>query len=422
MHLFTAPWRSLPSHRTEGLGASGGLHAVLFAVLASLPPPGPAHGEPQLAVTYVTGVPAADGIQDNETSGPSEVVADNPPLANGSSIQGMAIDGIAYDIEKVRRHRDALFPFVTSRLHVLDDILQRFQPSADRLVSPLGRERRTSTKPPLTLTGDEMQRLVDRGWSRRERWRNFREIAALVAKHDPHDGDAAALVRTYLDQNLLQPYFDSQTRDPRYWVMLALAADHGPIIEYVSAFVREHPSSRTTTELLFMLDEFAQASRDAMLVLLSTTPDIHLMLTWEADRDAFALATSLYNDYRDWAQEAGLDSTQALRARFDAVREQILMAIIASTPDGYGAGDARFLLGRIAWDRNDVPGALGWWRDMGPDGRGSYAESAAAITEALRNGDGAAAKISGVLGAEYRRWLTYSAARLDEFGYSLDTF
>ena len=394
---------------------------MFFAILASLPPPARGGGEPQLAVTYLTGLPSAAAADDG-APGPADVVADNPPLANGSLVEGLAIDGIGYDIEKVRRHRNALFPFVTSRLHVLDDILQRFQPAADRMVNPLGRERRTSTRPPLTLTGDEMQRLVDRGWSRRERWRNFREIAALVAEHDPHSGDAAALVRMYLDQNLLQPYFDAKTRDPRYWVMLALAADHAPIIEYVSAFVREHPSSRTTTELLFMLDEFTQASRDAMLVLLSTTPDIQLHLTWEADPDAFALASSLFNEYGDWARETGLASTPALRARFDAVREQILTAIVASTPDGYGSSDARFLLGRIAWDRNDIPGALGWWKDMAPDGRGSYAESADAITEALRSGNGVVAKISGILGAEYRRWLTYSADRLDEFGYSLDTF
>jgi hypothetical protein len=59
---------------------------------------------------------------------------------------------------------------------------------------------------------------------------------------------------------------------------------------------------------------------------------------------------------------------------------------------------------------------------MAPDGRGSYAESSNAITEALRNNNGVVAKNSGILGAEYRRWLTYSAGRLDEFGYSLDTF
>ena len=395
---------------------------MLFAVLAALPSPGAGAGEPQLAVTYVTGVPGAEGANDDARSGPAEVVADNPPLADSSNIRGLAIDGIRFDIDKVRQHRSTLFPFVTSRLHVLDDILQRFQPASDRLVNPFGREKRTSTKPPLTLTGDEMQRLVDRGWSRRERWRNFREIAALVAEHDPDSADAAALVRMYLDQNLLQPYFDAETRDPRYWVMLALAADHAPIIEYVSAFAREHPSSRTTTELLFMLDEFTQASRDAMLVLLSTTPDVQLNLTWEADPDAFALANSLFNDYREWAREAGLDSTDALRARFDAVREQILTAIIASTPDGYGASDARFLLGRIAWDRNDIPGALRLWKEMRPDGRGSYGQSAEAITQALSSGNGLVARISGILGSEYRRWLTSSAARLDEFGYALDTF
>jgi hypothetical protein len=206
-------------------------------------------------------------------------------------------------------------------------------------------------------------------------------------------------------------------------VMLGLAADHRRLIEFVGSFVRQNPSSRTTTELLFMLDEFAQASRDAMLMLLSSDPGATLQVTRRVDEDAFALADAVYRQYRDWARREGLQQTNAIRARFDDVRIGILRTIIATADAGYGIGDAKYLLGLIQWDRNDVDGALKWWRDLAPDQRDAYREVSSAIARELGRTDGSSvAAISGILGAEYRRWLTFSRARLDRFGYSFDTF
>ncbi|MNC88795.1 hypothetical protein D3C83_46540 [compost metagenome] len=70
-----------------------------------------------------------------------------------------------------------------------------------------------------------------------------------------------------------------------------------------------------------------------------------------------------------------------------------------------------------------MPGALRWWRDLQPDGRDAYRQSAAAVArEITRPGGASAAAISGILGAEYRRWLTFSEERLERFGYDFDTF
>jgi hypothetical protein len=400
------------------------LHAVTLALLAALParlPSGPA----EVTVAYVTAESLKAAEPDSgDSTGPSDTAVEEETVDERvSQGPGLQVAGLEFDIEKIRRRRHVLFPFATTRLTFLDEINQRFQSAEGRPVNPLGRERRASTSPMLRLTTDAMQQLIDRSWSRRERWRNFSEIAELLEKHDPDAGDAAAVVRTYLDQNLLQPYFDGKTRDPRYWVMLGLAADHAALIDFISDFVREHPSSHVTTELLFMLDEFAQASRDAMLMLLATLPAVDLEATLGADAEAFAFAGSLFEQYRTWARREGVDETNALRARFDDVRIGILQTIIKSTPDGYGAGDARFLLGRILWDRHDAPGALRWWREMAPDARGSYAIASSAIVRLLAAPDsGTSAAISGVLGAEYRRWYTGSAERLATFGYAFDTF
>ena len=392
--------------------------AALLLLISSTPTPSI---EATLATTSVLQQPAASPQQIEIARVPA--IEEAAPPFGFPDTPGLTLDGLEVDIEKISRQRDTLFPFVTAALPFLDEVRERVEPRADRLVNPLGRERKASKYPALALAPDELQRLVDSAWSRRTRWQSFSQIATLIGRHDPDSGDAAALVREHLDQNLLQPYFDSTRRDPRFWVMLALAADHAPFIDFVSAFAREHPSSRTTTELLFMLDEFAQASRDAMLMLLSTDPRAQLGDTFAADSEAFALAEWVYRRYGEWAQREGLSRTDAVRARFDDVRIGILRTIVASTPDGYGASDARYLLGLIHWDRNDVQGALRWWGDLPPDMRDGYREAADAITRELsRAGGGSAAAVSSVLGSEYRRWLTYSAARLGHFGYAFDTF
>ena len=422
MDLWSAPWDALPCHRAEGLAASVTIHVAAFALLTAVPPGAPIVADSgDVAVTYVAALPEASASEAAAQAAP--LVEESEPPPDFLEIDGLDLDGIEVDIEKIRRQRDTLFPFVTVRLSFLDEARERLSSRPDAFVNPFRGERRSLKYPPLVLSDTERRRLVDRAWSRRTRWQSFSEIAGLLRKHDPHSGDAAALVRSHLDANLLQPYFDSTTRDPRFWVMLGLAADHTSLIGFVGEFVREHPSSRTTTELLFMLDEFTQASRDAMLMLLSSDPWATLQVTRGVDEDAFALADSVYRHYRDWARREGLQQTNAIRARFDDVRIGILQTIIATADGGYGISDAKYLLGLIQWDRNDVDGAMKWWRDLSPDQRGGYREVSSAIARVLGRPDGSsAAAISSILGAEYRRWLTFSRARLDQFGYSFDTF
>ncbi len=423
LYLFNAPPPPLPSHRREAFSASATLHVMAFALLTAVPPT--AHApERAIAVAYVppeaivtpSAVAAPPGPPQDRTI--AEETVEGPPQ-DGAPLD---VAGLELDIAKVRRQRDALFPFATAPLSFLDGVMARYRPSPDRLVNPFGRERRPSGLPPLALDAAARQDLIDRSWSRRERWDNFQGIAVLLSGHDPDEGDAAALIRMYLEQNLLQPYFDTTTRDPRFWVMLDLAADHTRLIDFVGSFVTPHPSSRTTTELLFMLDEFAQASRDAMLMLLSTAPRIDLGLTRNADPNAYALALSIHEQYRQWARRRGLDDTESMRAHFDDVRLRILRTIIASTPDGYGAGDARFLMGRILWERYDREGAFRVWRELAPDGRDSYAGAASAIARELAIGDVPAVNIIRILGAEHRRWIAFSSERLAEYGYTVDSF
>ena len=420
-HATSTP---LPCHRAEGLGASLTLHLSLFAALASAPVDPVTRRPPTLAVTFVSQVPlAVSEPTTTMTTAPTRSDPPAPGLADGTiSEPALALPDFEFDVTKIAA-AERLFPFLIDTLPFLDEAREKLRPKSDRLVNPFGRERRRSTLPPLAVSDLELQAIVDRAWSRRERWKNFEEIADLLSTHDPDDGSAYLLMRRYLDHNLLQPYYDSTSRDPRFWVMLGLAADHERLIGFIGSFVRRHPSSHTTTELLFMLDEFAQASRDTLLMLLSTDPRRDLDHTRDASLDVFQLATGLHGRYESLASDRGLRDTKSVRLYFDDVRLRILRTIVETTPDGYGATDARFLAGRIMWDQNRVGEAVALWNDLSPDARGMYALSASEIRRELAFRDEqTGSAISRILGAEYRRWLTFSEERLRDFGYEFDTF
>ena len=51
-----------------------------------------------------------------------------------------------------------------------------------------------------------------------------------------------------------------------------IAADHADFIELIADYAVRHPSTKATTELLFLLDKLTQASFDALTTLLNTEP------------------------------------------------------------------------------------------------------------------------------------------------------
>ncbi len=410
---------SLFKRRVVSMTMSVALHAAVFTALALVPvtrPRSSTEGRQRaIAAVYVPSVRAPTAA-DMVTEGATIEGTPLPP--------GISLPGFEFDITAVRERQAVLFPFLTDTLSALDDLRAAASARAAALTwaTPLPAPSR-SQLPPLDINDAQVINLVDNAWSRRNRWESFAEIARLVTTHDPDVGRAAELIRTHIDQNLLQPYFDAGTRDPRFWAMLTLAADHSRIVEFVSRFVRQHPSSRASTELLFLLDEFAQASRDALLMLMATEPERDLALTRGASEEAFALAVSVRDRYRSWLEARSLDGTREIRRHYDAVRLAILRTIIATTPGRYGAADARYLSGLILWDQNEPREAIAEWRQIQEDERGMYRPVYDGILRELaRQAPGSAARISAMLGADYRHWLEFSKQRLAEFGYGLESF
>jgi hypothetical protein len=405
--------------RLVSLGISAALHAAL-AALAAVTPPRDRPSRTRDATTVAT-----VHVRSPREPTAAETVHEEASARSDAPTQALRIPGYSFDVRRVREHQHALFPFLTGSLDAIDELRAIVAARQARLTwaTPAHSRRPASRLPPLALSDAEMMNLVDNAWSRRDRWRSFAEIATLVTSHDPNEGRSAELLRLHLDQNLLQPYYDGATRDPRFWVMLNLAADHEVVVRFVGRFAREHPSSRASTELLFLLDEFAQASRDALLMLMATDPDRDLRRTLAGDPEAFALAVSVRDRYRTWLRERGMDDTAAIRRHYDAVRLRILRTIVDTTSDGYGASDARFLIGQILWDQNRVTDAIEWWQQIDRDERGMYEAVSRDVLRDVRSWTGAsAARISARLGVEYRLWLEFSERRLSEFGYRLNSF
>jgi hypothetical protein len=399
--------------RTTTFGVSMCLHIVVLAVLIVR-----SRGEPELA---------SPRIEVESVSAAEIVAADQQlPVSNAEPVDdrfeaSLVTGEFAFDLAKIRRRENALFPFLTLDLMFLDRVAEDLDAARQRLTNPLSASQGDGRTPPLEMSDMVLRRTIDRAWSRRERWKTFREVAALVSSHDASRGRAPELVRRYLDQNILQPYCDGDRHDPRFWAMLENAADHADFVDFVRSYARQRPSSKTTTELLFLLDELAQGSREVVLMLIETKPDQDLSYTKTMAPEAFQLANAIKERYARWFFDRGIDK-RTLRRHYDELRLRLLKTIIETTPSAYRSSDARFLAGHVLFEMNRAADAEQMWRLMTPSTGDAYYQAATEILSALRSGRSDARSLRLILGNEYGRWRLFSIDRLREFGHHCDTF
>ena len=329
-----------------------------------------------------------------------------------------------FDFEKIVKRATQLFPFVTGSrsLELLD------APSRNGgwtgVSDLLAFWRGPQLKPPLEVSDGDLQALIDRSWSRRDRWRAFEPVVVLASKHDADAGRLPALLREYGTQNGLQPFAEAIVRDPRLWAQLGLAADHADFIEFIGRYAAEQPSSRATTELRFLLDQLARASLDALLTLVAVEPEADLRWTLGASHHAFNAIVTIRDYYRLQLERRELESPRALTRDDEDVRLAILGSIVRTTPGRYRASDARFLMGEIFWQRGRWDDAVGLWSEMTPDPASVYSVSSAQLLDVIEASGGRldVRRINGILDSEQGRWQMASQRRLRQFGYQIDTF
>jgi len=425
--------------RPVALAASFALHvaAVVAMVIAS--------ASPRPRVTS-PGVPsmAVFVVPPDDDSGPPGLKPldprDEEPIARRNGPPTISLPGFVFDAAKIESRAALLFPFLTPGLALERFALApRLDPRdtfRDPFAPPGDSRRRPSPKPPLVMDDRARQLLLDRSWSRRDRWTPFQPILRLADAHDPDAGQLPALLHEYEAQNGLQPYVDASIRDPRLWTELGLAADHVEFIGFISRYAAEHPSTRATTELLFLLDKIAQASFDTLVTLIDTIPDAQLEWTRGSNRGAFDFLVDLRRHYVALLRRKGLGSNDALMAFYERARLDILTGILRTTPRGYRANDARFLIGWIYWRQGTVGDALRVWRPMTIDPTDAYAASIARIRNAIASGTEVdrgniditettrllAQQVNAILRAEHGRWLMFSMDRLHQIGIRYDTF
>jgi hypothetical protein len=339
--------------------------------------------------------------------------------------------GFRADVGKIRARWDSLFPFVTTPMTFdLAAVAERAQQAGSlAFVDPRRAPARLERSPPaLTLSPAAMQRLVDRSWTRRDRWSRFGEIAALTGRYHPDDGRLPALIRSYVEQNLLQPYEEMSLADPRRWVMLMLAADDRDYLDFATSYVRAHPRTRTSTELLFLIDALMQGNGNALLLLLETDPRRDLVWTAHENPQAWVLFDAVRDHYRDRFGAEGIPAPTAVRQRYDAARLRLLTTVLRLTPDGYRAADAHFAIGRIRWTQGDRAAAMREWRLIRVDPRDAFVASYAPLVQALAVHDAdspdpvTVAHIEAIFTRERQRWAAFHQDRLSRFHFAPYTF
>lgn len=354
---------------------------------------------------------------------------DRLPELNAES-STVSVLGFRFDALKISERAHVLFPFVTPGVS-LDHFALHGPRDGVVFRNPWSRQRGPSKTDgaPLFMSDAAIDALVDRTWSRRERWAAFEPIRALIDTHAGNAGSLPGIIQRYTDRNALQPYQDMGIRDPRLWTQLGLAADHVSFIALIRQYAADHPSTRTTTELLFLLDRIAEASRDALAVLLDSDPETDLRWTWRSNPAAHELAVALRRHYRAELTRLGLTTGDRITRHYDGVRLSILEGIVRTTPDSYRAHDARFLIGAIHWQRGRRTEALQAWQQVSAAPGDSYAVASAQLADTLRTMKTGqlrehelARHVDRILKFEHGRWWDLSYDRLKKFGFKFDTY
>lgn len=338
----------------------------------------------------------------------------------------LSVPGFTFDVRKISDHPALLFPFLSPGLR-----LEYFGLSSRRATGAEPWQATTAApgraardrKPPLALSDAALQTLLDASWSRRDRWTAFQHVAILADRYSATGGKLPVVLHAYLAQDGLQPYVDGSIPDPRLWAELGIAADHVRFIGFISRYAAAHPGTEATTELLLLLDACAQANLDALIAVRDT--DLRgLEWTRRTNRGAYDLMSDVQRYYRGLLARQHLFSRPEIVAYYDQLRLGILNGILRTTPNGYRASDARYLIGVIDWREGRTAEAIRMWRALTPEATDGYAAAAADILAVLREPTGVRQRtdIERALDREHGRWVSRSFDRLRTFGFRFDTF
>jgi hypothetical protein len=170
------------------------------------------------------------------------------------------------------------------------------------------------------------------------------------------------------------------------------------------------------------VDTIAQASEDALAVLVETNQPDDLEWTRRTHPRAYDLALQIQRQYGKALRRLDVNSRPAIEDYYDRGRLGLLTRIVATTPNGYRLNDARFLIGLILWKQSKRAEAMGAWRDLRADTGDSYAIAIGQLRAALESTPPDPRNIDYILKNQQGRWFSFSDERLRRFGYRVNTF
>src|SRR5688572_26191553 len=391
--------RLVESHRSTRRREAGLLLSVLL------------HGSLLIGITgWPTSVPR---------SVPAPVLRNEPVQIEIVALSDIHDHVFDFDIEKIGTRIGRLFPF-NERIS-LASMTQTMGAGGDVKVFEMPPHLPASS-PALILSPLEMQTVLDASWSRRDRWDSFQQILDLVLHFDPQQGDLPTLLRRYVSDNLLQPFNGSRSPEPKVWGLLSVAADHFEFVRFIRTFVERVPSSKVTTELLFLLDKLVQANLQAALSLVTLDTSHGTEWTMRASPKGAEILVALKRDQERALATRGISDESGIARVYDDVRVGILEHLIRTTPQGYRINDAHFLIGEIYWQQGRRAEARDAWGKIEPDSSDDYFIVYSDVRASLAAEIRSRAPIDIALNKQTRRWLQTSSERLRHFGFRADRF
>src|SRR5262249_882802 len=153
------------------------LHLLLaFVILRDTPPPirptSPAPPRPKITVF----VPPVDDVTFPGLK-PLETARDDAALSKATHASPVTLDHFTFNVAKVAKHAHVLFPFLTPGLS-WDHLVPVPETNRhERLENPFAQSpsarKRDAANAPLVPEEPALQAIVDKSWSRRDRWRAF---------------------------------------------------------------------------------------------------------------------------------------------------------------------------------------------------------------------------------------------------------
>src|SRR5512134_556436 len=132
MRLLLPRGRSIVTQRAGGFGASIVLHAAAIALLILR---SPADG---IEAGLQGDVPLAIVTVPDDTLLPTDPAPDPQSDEPTRSERALALDTFTFDVEKIRRRRHSLFPFLTGDVLFVERVVEKTEVDPTALRNPLG--------------------------------------------------------------------------------------------------------------------------------------------------------------------------------------------------------------------------------------------------------------------------------------------